>query len=108
MIGISAEALEERDYRRLVDAGLSWSVLWQETYDKTRYAELHPGKTKKANFEYRLDAYERMLAAGIEHVGIGILSGLSDWRRDWAMLMLHEEYMQRRYGCGATILAPPV
>jgi len=107
LVGISAEALEESEYRRLVDAGLCWSVLWQETYDKERYAALHPGKTKKANFEYRLDAYERMLAAGIEHVGIGVLSGLADWRRDWAMLMLHEEHLQKQCGRGATILGTP-
>ena len=107
LVGISAEAFEESDYQRLVDAGLCWSVLWQETYDKSRYAELHPGKTKKANFEYRLNAYEHMLAAGVEHVGIGVLSGLSDWRRDWAMLMLHEEYLQQHYGGGATILGLP-
>lgn len=107
LVGLSAQALEERDYRRLVDAGLCWSVLWQETYDKTRYAELHPSGTKKANFEYRLDAYERMLAAGIEHVGVGVLSGLADWRKDWAMLMLHEEYLQKHYGGGATILGTP-
>lgn len=107
LVGISAEAFEESDYRRLVDAGLCWSVLWQETYDKSRYAMLHPGKTKKANFEYRLDAYERMLAAGVEHVGVGVLSGLADWKRDWAMLMLHEEYLQKNYGDGATILGTP-
>jgi 2-iminoacetate synthase len=107
LVGISAESLEESDYRRLVDAGLCWSVLWQETYDKDRYAELHPGRTKKANFDYRLDTYERMLAAGIEHVGIGVLSGLADWRRDWSMLMLHEEYLKQQYGAGTTILGTP-
>ncbi|MGB8116866.1 MAG: radical SAM protein [Candidatus Sulfotelmatobacter sp.] len=107
LVGLSAEGFEESDYRRLVDAGLCWSVLWQETYDKSRYAMLHPGKTKKANFEYRLDAYERMLAAGVEHVGIGVLSGLSDWRRDWSMLMLHEEYLRQHYRRGATILGLP-
>ena len=48
-----------------------------------------------------------MLAAGIEHVGVGVLSGLSDWKRDWAMLMLHEEYLQQHYGDGATILGTP-
>ena len=89
LVGISAEALKEPDSRRLIDAGLCWSVLWQETYDKARYALLHPGKTKKANFAYRLDAYERMLASGVEHIGIGVLSGLSNWRWDWTMLMLH-------------------
>ncbi len=107
MVGMSAESLEETDYRRLVGAGLSWSVLWQETYDKGQYATLHPGRTKKTNFEYRLDTYERMLAAGIQNVGVGILSGLADWRRDWAMLMLHEEYLKKHYGEGATILGTP-
>lgn len=107
LVGISAESFEEQDYRRMVDAGLCWSVLWQETYDKSRYTLLHPGKTKKANFEYRLDTYEHMLAAGIEHVGIGVLSGLSDWKRDWAMLMLHEEYLQQHDHHGATILGLP-
>lgn len=107
LVAISAEALEESEYRRLVGAGLSISVLWQETYDKSRYAMLHPGKTKKANFAYRMDAYERMLLAGVPHIGIGVLSGLADWRQDWAMLMLHEEYLQRQYGRGATILGIP-
>ena len=107
IVGISAESFEEADYRRLVDAGLCWSVLWQETYDRAQYALLHPGRTKKTNFEYRLNTYERMLAAGVEHVGIGILSGLSDWRRDWATLMMHEEYLQQNYGGGATILGLP-
>jgi len=107
LVGMSAEALEETDYRRLVSAGLCWSVLWQETYDKTRYAELHPGKTPKTNFAHRVDAYERMLAAGIAHVGIGILSGLADWKRDWAMLMLHEEYLRKKYPNGVTILGTP-
>jgi len=107
LVGISSEAFGESDYGRLADAGLCWSVLWQETYDRSRYAALHPGKTKKANFEYRLDAYDHMLAAGVEHVGIGVLSGLADWKRDWAMLMLHEEYLQKKYGDGATILGTP-
>lgn len=107
LVGISAEALEESEYRRLMNAGLCWSVVWQETYDRDRYAELHPGRTKKSNFEYRLDAYERMLAAGVEHVGIGVLSGLSDWRRDWSMLMLHEQYLLEHCGRGATILGTP-
>ena len=107
LVGLSAEAFDESEYRRLVNAGLCWSVVWQETYDKDRYALLHPGRTKKASFEYRLDAHERMLAAGVEHVGVGVLSGLSDWKRDWAMLMLHEEYLRKDYGEGASILGTP-
>ena len=107
LVAISAEALEEADYRRLVAAGLSMSVLWQETYDDARYPVLHPGNTKKANFVYRLDAYDRMLLACVPLVGIGVLSGLADWRQDWAMLMMHEEYLRSTYGQGATIFGVP-
>ena len=107
MVGMSAEPLDEQEYRSLVDAGLTFSVLWQETYDRERYAELHPGKTKKADFDYRVNAFDRMLSAGLKHVGIGVLSGLADWRADWAMLMLHEEYLRQRYGRGADILGTP-
>lgn len=107
MVGINAEALEEEEYRRLGNAGLTFSVLWQETYDRVPYWYLHPGRTKKARFEYRLDAYERMLAAGISQIGMGVLSGLSDWRKDWAMLMQHEAYLLSHYGKGAAILGLP-
>lgn len=107
IVGLNAESLEESDYRRLVDAGVSFSVVWQETYDASRYAMLHPGKRKKTSIEYRLDCYERMLSAGMRHIGMGVLSGLADWRHDWAMLLLHEEYLQQRYGRGAAILGIP-
>ena len=106
-VGINAEALEEEEYRRLLGAGLLFAVLWQETYDRERYQELHPGTTKKTNFEYRFDAYERMLSAGIRNIGMGVLCGLADWRCDWAMLMNHERYLFRKYGCGAAILGVP-
>jgi 2-iminoacetate synthase len=107
IVGINAEALEEDEYRRLLDAGLSFAVLWQETYDRPRYIEVHPGTTKKSNFEYRLDAYERMISAGLKHIGMGVLSGLADWKKDWAMLMQHESYLHREYGIGTAILGIP-
>ncbi len=106
-VGINAEPLDERDYRRLVASGASFAVLWQETYDGGRYAELHLGRTKKADFFYRLDAYERMIGAGLRNFGMGVLSGLSDWPADWAMLMQHEAYLVRTYGYPPTILGVP-
>jgi 2-iminoacetate synthase len=107
IVGLSCEALDESDYKVLADAGVSFSVLWMETYDAARYSQLHPGRLTKSRFEFRLDAYERMMRAGIPAVGIGILSGLSDWRRDWSMLMHHEEYLKNEFGRGASILGLP-
>jgi 2-iminoacetate synthase len=107
IVGLSCESFEERDYKSFVDAGLAFSVLWMETYDEHQYKELHPGRTRKTEFKYRLDAYDRMLSAGIDCVGIGVLSGLSDWRRDWAMLMQHEDYLFRTYRRPSSILGIP-
>lgn len=106
MVGVNAEPFSEQQYRSLRDAGTTFSIVWMETYDRDRYRELHPGTTPKTNFEGRLDSYERALAAGIE-VGMGVLSGLSDWRRDWSMLMQHEAYLRDQYGRGASILGIP-
>lgn len=106
-VGINTEALEVEEYRELVDAGLSFAVLWQETYDRDRYAEVHLGNTKKTNFEYRLDAYDRMISGGIKNIGMGVLSGLADWKFDWAMLMNHEAYLRQEYGIGAAVLGIP-
>jgi 2-iminoacetate synthase len=107
IVGINAEALDENEYRRLLDAGLSFAVLWQETYDRSRYVEVHPGNTKKSNFEYRLNAYERMISAGLKRIGMGVLSGLAEWKRDWAMLIQHESYLHREYGVSSAILGIP-
>jgi 2-iminoacetate synthase len=107
VVGINCEALDEDEYRRLVEAGLDFAVLWQETYDRQRYLEVHPGKTKKTRFEYRLDAFDRMISAGLTRFGIGVLSGLSDWRKDWGMLLRHQQYLLDRYGAAASILGTP-
>lgn len=107
IVGLSCEALDEAEYKLLANVGLSFSVLWMETYDAARYTALHPGRLTKSRFEYRLEAYERMINAGVPAVGIGILSGLSDWRHDWAMLMHHEEYLREHCGEGAKILGIP-
>ena len=106
-VGINAEAFDEHEYRLLLNAGACFSVLWQETYDRQRYEFLHPGGTTKSDFDYRVDAYERMICAGFTNIGMGVLSGLSDWRTDWAMLMQHEAYLQRRYNMFPTILGIP-
>lgn len=107
IVGLSCESFEEHEYKSFVDAGLSFAVMWMETYDAERYAQLHPGHGRKSEFIYRLDAYDRMLAAGLDCLGIGVLSGLSDWRRDWAMLMQHEDYLFRTYKRPSSILGVP-
>jgi 2-iminoacetate synthase len=107
MVGINAEPFDIEDYVWLKENGLDFVVLWQETYQREIYRHLHPGGTKKSNFDYRVDSFERMILGGIKHVGLGVLSGLAPWRLDWLLLIAHERYLQERYGVKPSILGVP-
>jgi len=107
LVGINAEPFTTLEYKPLVDAGLDFAVLWQETYDPECYSRVHVGKTKKVNYEFRLDGVERMIAAGVPHVGLGVLSGLGDWRTDWYLLLRHICYLQDELGVQPSILGIP-
>lgn len=107
VVGLSAEPAEAAEYALLKRSGLDFAVVWMETYDRDRWPKLHPGRTRKADLPWRLDAYDRMIAGGLKSFGMGVLSGLGAWRRDWAMLLHHEAYLLNRYGVGAAILGIP-
>jgi 2-iminoacetate synthase len=51
----------------------------------------------KANFEWRLNGFDRMGQAGVHSIGMGVLIGLEDWRTDVTMMAHHLRYLQRHY-----------
>ena len=65
----------------MVEAGAEGVIVFQETYDRTRYAELHPSGPKR-DMNWRLGTPERAYAAGSRKLGLGALMGLHDWRRE--------------------------
>lgn len=95
-ISIEVFPMDTEDYARLARAGVDGLTVFQETYDETLYAELHPAGPKR-DYRYRLDAPERGCKAGLRVVNIGALLGLTDWRRDIFFTGLHADYLQRTY-----------
>jgi 2-iminoacetate synthase len=81
--GISLEVgpMETEEYRPLVAAGADGLVVYQETYDRKVYAEMHTAGPKR-NFDWRLETPERAYAAGFRRLGISPLYGLADWRHE--------------------------
>jgi 2-iminoacetate synthase len=71
-------------------------TMFQETYNKERYKELHPGGPK-ADFHFRLDAPERALLGGMRSVNLGPLLGIADWREDVMAVAAHARYLMRKY-----------
>jgi 2-iminoacetate synthase len=94
--GLSLELgpMETEDYLPLVQAGADGLVVYQESYDRAVYAEMHTAGPKR-NFDWRLETPERAYAAGFRRLGIGALYGLGDWRREAISLAAHAEYLSR-------------
>lgn len=93
---IEVMPLPEEDYRRLTHSGLNGVVCFQETYHRERYKVYHPAGMK-SNFEWRVNGYDRMGAAGVHKIGMGVLIGLEDWRTDVTMMAIHLLYLRRHY-----------
>ncbi len=93
-ISLELGPMETEDYVPLVQAGADGLVVFQETYDRGVYAEMHTSGPKR-NFEWRLETPERGYAAGFRRLGIGALYGLNDWRREAISLAAHAEHLLR-------------
>ena len=94
--GISLEVgpMETADYRPLVEAGADGLVVYQETYDRKIYADMHTAGPKR-NFDWRLETPERAYAAGFRRLGISPLYGLADWRFEAISVAAHADYLLR-------------
>ena len=86
--------METEAYRPLVRAGAEGLVVYQETYDRGTYTEMHTAGPKR-NFGWRLETPERAYAAGFRRLGIGALYGLADWRSEALCVAAHATYLLR-------------
>ncbi|HIM23316.1 MAG TPA: radical SAM protein, partial [Verrucomicrobia bacterium] len=93
-ISLEVGPMETDEYRPLVQAGAEGLVVYQETYHREVYADMHTSGPKR-NFNWRLETPERAHAAGFRRLGIGALFGLSDWRRETLCLAAHAKYLLR-------------
>lgn len=93
---IEVMPMKERDYYRLTQSGLNGVVCFQETYNEANYRTYHP-RGMKSIFEWRVNGFDRMGAAGVHKIGMGVLIGLEDWRTDVTMLARHLLYLRKKY-----------
>lgn len=93
-IGIEVGPAEAPEYQRMVEAGAEGLVVYQETYDRALYEEMHTAGPKK-DFDWRLACPERGYAGGFRRIGIGALFGLSDWRLEALRLAAHLEHLYK-------------
>jgi 2-iminoacetate synthase len=95
-LAIEIFPLDVNGYKCLADAGVDGLTLYQETYNRELYSELHPAGPKR-DYDARVDAIARGGRAGIRNLGIGFLLGLYDWRAESASLAAHAIWLRKHF-----------
>jgi 2-iminoacetate synthase len=93
-VSLEVGPMETDEYLPLVAAGADGLVVYQETYDREVYGEVHTAGPKK-NFDWRLETPERAYAAGFRRLGISALYGLADWRYEAISVAAHAAWLLR-------------
>lgn len=105
-VNVNIAATTVENYRKLKEAGIGTYILFQETYHKESYLNLHPTGPKH-DYNYHTEAMDRAMKGGIDDVGLGVLFGLELYRYEFAGLLMHAEHLEEVYGVGPHTISVP-
>lgn len=105
-VNVNIAATTVENYRKLKDAGIGTYILFQETYHKGSYEQLHPTGPKH-NYAYHTEAMDRAMEGGIDDVGLGVLFGLELYKYEFAGLLMHAEHLEAVHGVGPHTISVP-
>jgi 2-iminoacetate synthase len=105
-VNVDIAATTAENYKKLKDAGIGTYILFQETYHKPTYLDMHCGP--KRNYEWHTEAMDRaMLGGKIDDVGIGPLYGLYEYHYETVALLMHAEHLEAVVGVGPHTISFP-
>lgn len=105
-VNVNIAATTVENYQKLRDAGIGTYILFQETYNKESYEQLHPTGPKH-DYAYHTEAMDRAMAGGIDDVGLGVLFGLEGYRYELVGLLMHAEHLEAAQGVGPHTISVP-
>lgn len=107
-VNVNAAPMTIDELKVLKAAGIGTYQVFQETYDRHLYAKLHPGKSPKSDFHWRLYVMHRAFEAGIDDVALGALFGLNpDWKFEVLGLVAHSRELEAKFGIGPHTISFP-
>ena len=101
-VNVNIAATTVENYRKLHEAGIGTYILFQETYHKESYEQLHPTGPKH-NYAWHTEAMDRAM----EGVGLGVLFGLERYKYEFAGLLMHAEHLEAVHGVGPHTISVP-
>lgn len=105
-VNVNIAATTVENYRKLHEAGIGTYILFQETYHKESYEQLHPTGPKH-NYAWHTEAMDRAMEGGIDDVGLGVLFGLERYKYEFAGLLMHAEHLEAVHGVGPHTISVP-
>jgi 2-iminoacetate synthase len=105
-VNVNIAATTVENYTKLKDAGIGTYILFQETYNKKSYEELHPTGPKH-DYAYHTEAMDRAMEGGIDDVGLGVLFGLNLYKYDFVGILMHAEHLEAYKGVGPHTISVP-
>lgn len=105
-VNVNIAATTVDNYRKLKAAGIGTYILFQETYHKETYEQMHPSGPK-SSYYYHTTAMDRAMEAGIDDVGMGVLFGLYDYKFEVLALLYHALHLEEAFGVGPHTISVP-
>ncbi|MBQ9763602.1 MAG: 2-iminoacetate synthase ThiH [Phascolarctobacterium sp.] len=106
VVGLEIYPVNSEEYAYLHQCGADYVTVFQETYNSEKYGQLHLAGHKRC-FPYRFYAQERALRGGMRGVGLAVLLGLDDFRRDAFAVGVHAMLLQKQYPHAEIALSCP-
>lgn len=105
-LSVEVQPFDEDGYKKLAAAGVDGVTLYQETYDRKVYEQMHPHGPKRI-FGSRTNAIDAAGRAGMRFLGIGALLGLSNWREETLAIVAHARGLMKKYWKSAITISVP-
>lgn len=105
-VNINAAPLDIEGFRKVHQAGIGTYQIFQETYHPEAYKWYHKSG-KKADYNWRVTAFDRAQEAGLDDVGMGALFGLYDWKFEVMAMVRHTNHLEACYDVGPHTISFP-
>ena len=105
-VNINAAPFDVEGFRKIKSAGIGTFQVFQETYHQETYRAVHPSGLK-ANYLWRLFAFDRAMEAGIDDVGMGALIGLYNHKFEALSMLYHTIHLEEKFGVGPHTISFP-
>lgn len=105
-LNLNLAPLSIEEFKRLSTFGIGSFQVFQETYDPILYKKMHLAGPK-ADYNYRLEVWDRYLQAGLHDFGVGALFGLGDFKFEVLGILMHANYLLNKYGVGPHTISVP-